>query len=206
MKPTYIIIALCLVILFLGWKGCATERAKKDLVSQYESLLNNNLVSTQHWKDAYNKEHATNNTYILDQDIMESQIRDMADRLNIKPKQIKGETVYVTNTILSKKVDTVYKDGWVEIRKGKNDTIFITMNDTLIQTNYWKRKWLLAPKKYFVDIQNVNPYTHIQGIKSLEVRGKQSKFILGSGISFNPITHQLVPTITFLYIPLSIKF
>lgn len=199
----YLIAAV--IILFLGLRGCYTEKGYKKAFNDANALLIHQALETVHWKDDAGKAHATNKTLIVDKLIMEQENAHLAQQLKIKPKQIKGATSYITRTEIVKQFDTSYVDNWIEIYKDK-DSIRISMTDTFQYVQYWKKSWFLSRKRYYIDISNSNPYVKVDKIKSLEVGKKDPNFILGLSTTYDPFSNRLVGGITLMYFPATIRF
>ncbi len=201
------ILAICLifVVSLLIFKGCQNSK-QKSTIEQLSSLRIDDILTLKHYKDDNDRLHTLSQELTIDKLVMEQEVANLAKQLKIKPKQIKGETIYSIDVQVTKQVDTFYKDAWVEIERKTNDSIRVSMKDTLIQTRYWKRKWFLAPKQSFVDISNASPYVKITGIKSLELKPKSPTFIIGPSINYDAINK--TPSIGFslLYFPLTLKF
>lgn len=204
-KPPYIIIASCIIIFILGWKGCAVERAKNQLAKEYNKLFTNSVLEIKRYKDDSGRVHNRAEVLVIDNLILEQQVAEQARLLNIKPKQIKGDVEYISDGTVIKQVDTVYKDGWVEIRRLPNDTIKVHLIDTLNVTRYWKRTWFLAHKKEYIDITNRSPYVTITPLRAIEGKSKTPKFIIGPYVG---VDYRKQPSfgIGILYYPTTIKF
>lgn len=206
MKPIYIILIATAIIFFLGWKGCSEEKAKNELVNQFNKLSLNSALALKYYKDDSGRMHSVAEDLVVDKLLLEQQVAEQASLLKIKPKQIKGDVQYITNTDIIKQVDTVYKDGWVEIRRLPNDTIKVHLIDTIEETRYWKRKWFLAPKKYFVDITNRSPYVTMNSIKALELAPKRYTVFIGPSLQYNILNNKPAIGFSILYAPFTLKF
>lgn len=204
LKSNTLTLILIIGVFLLAMKGCYMQKAKNKIVDDYNKLSLSSALEVKHWKDETGKAHTTAKNILIDKLVLEQENIELARLLKIKPKQIQGKTIYTVITDLIVKFDTVYKDNYVEIKKTK-DSLRISMKDTFTKTEYWKRKWFLAPKQYYTDISNVNPYVKVESIRMLTLKHKPPTFIIGGGLSFNPFNKQLVPSITILYYPFSIK-
>ena len=204
LKSNTLTLILVIGVFLLAMKGCYMQKAKNKIVEDFNTLSLSSALEIKHWKDETGKAHATAKNILIDKLVLEQENVELARLLKIKPKQIQGKTVYVTVTDLIVKFDTVYKDNYIEIKKTK-DSLKISMRDTFTKTEYWKRKWFLAPKQYYTDISNVSPYVKVEKITMMTAKKRVPAFIIGPAISINPFTGTIQPTISIIYYPFSIK-
>jgi hypothetical protein len=197
-------LVLLICVFILGVNGYFLTKSKNKAIKDFNTLSISSALEIKHWKDDNGRIHATAKNNLIDKLVLEQENIEQARLLKIKPKQIQGKTVYTTNTDLIVKFDTMYKDNYIEIEKTK-DSLRISMKDTFTKTEYWKRKWFLAPKQYYTDISNTNPYVKVEKITMMTAKKKTPTFIIGGGVSYNPLVNQFVPSITILYYPLTIK-
>lgn len=204
LKSNTLTLILIIGVFLLAMKGCYMQKAKNKIVDDYNKLSLSSALEVKHWKDDNGRLHTTAKNNLIDAMVLEQENIELARLLKIKPKQIQGKTVYVTVTDLIVKFDTVYKDNYVEIKKTK-DSLRISMRDTFTKTEFWKRKWFLAPKQYYTDISNTNPYVKVEKITMMTAKKKLPTFIIGPAVSINPFTGTIQPTISIIYYPFSIK-
>jgi hypothetical protein len=205
LKANTLTLILVIAVFLLAMKGCYVQKAKDRIVDDYNKLSLSSALEIKKWKDDNGRLHTTAKNNLIDKLVLEQENKELAKLLKIKPKQIQGKTVYDTKTEIKIEFDTVYRDAWLEVEKTK-DSLHIVMKDTFTKTEFWKRKWFLAPKQYYTDISNTNPYVKVEKITMMTAKKKTPTFIIGGGVSYNPFANQLVPSITILYYPLSIKF
>ncbi len=129
--------------------------------------------------------------------------------LGIQKKQIEN-LLQINSTLLAENLKAkeiiakngeksyLYKDRFVNLKytpsigqdttdKGKFD---FSYNADLTITQYWKRAWLLASKKSYIDIYSNDSRTTINGVKQLTIQQKEPSFGLRgqATINVNPET------------------
>lgn len=172
--------------------------ANGKTVFQYDKVIEKqiDMEGVKVWMDKYNNEHLALESIKVKDVVMQLYADSLAHLLNITAKQVQAISNIKTSMEFKNKlkVDTVYidsthqyqtfvwNDKWISIKGdiGNTDSILITGTDTLTKVDYWKRKWLLGAKHYYVDISNENPYIKLTGLKSVEIQSKK-KTRLGIG-------------------------
>jgi hypothetical protein len=196
----YALIIILGLVSLIAFKGCQQNKLEKELRS-YQDRLDNQWDSTLHYKDKFNKEHAVAERITVEKYALQNELKWISEELKIKPKQIKGTTRVVTNIDTFFKVDSFYQDPYIQIVKIK-DTVKLKLTDTLQVVDYWKRKWILSSKKYYVDIKNSNPYVKTTSILAREIKVKKPTILIGPSVNFNG---NLSVGISILYYPLTLK-
>lgn len=170
---SYITIIICsLAVLFFGVKGCQQEVKLSSFINTQKLLIKQSQDSAKHYKDLYGKEHAYAEKLIVNKLYLENELKQVSKELKIKPKQIKSITGVTTDGKFKTVIrDTVYsfKDNDVYIYRNK-DTFGFELKDSLIITDYWKRRWFLGRKRYYIDISNTNQYIRIKKIVAREIK------------------------------------
>lgn len=196
----YLRLFVIILVFFVFYKNCKENKLEKSLMS-YQEKLDNQIDSIVHYKDIYGKEHAVSEKLYVDRVVLQNEIKWLSKELSIKPKQIKGSTKIATQIDTFFKFDTVYKDPYIQIVKS-HDTIKLKLTDTLQVTDYWKRKWILGQKKYYVDVKNSNPYVKTTSIMAREIKVKKPTILIGPSVLFNG---NISVGISILYYPLTLK-
>jgi len=228
---------LTIVILFIvGLSFYALYRHQTNALQSKINLLalsdSTYASQTKIWKDKYGQEHIQNIQLLLTAGDLQTQIKRQATVLKIDTKQITGETtgefylaadeavhvdtVYVDSSKKVKSLEFSYKDKWIGIHGclGQcKDSVHVEGIDTLNETTYWKRKWLLGDKIQYTDIYNSNPYIHMTGIKSLALANKEPKILIAPVVSIgygtsNLTDHSPIPNlqIGIAIVPYSFSF
>ena len=196
-------VALIIVIFLVGiimFKSCGKREVEKNL-AHYQDMLEDQLDSTRHYKDIYNREHAVTEKLYVENYMVRQDLKRISEELKIKPKQIKsaGRIINSIDTFIV--VDSVYSDPDIQIVRS-HDTINIKLNDTLKVYEYWKRKWFLAQKKTFIDVVNTNHYIKVKDINMYAIKPKTPKILIGPSINYNG---KLSIGFSILYYPLTLK-
>ena len=198
-KIYQIFIIVC--ILFLLWGGIKLYNTNKDL-----DTVSNFKDSTWYYKDKYGKEHARTESLVAENAIKESELKALADELNINKNKIRGvKTVAVGGSDTFKLKDSVYIDKWNTIKIVSMDSVYVAIRDTFQIVDYWDRKWLFAQKKYYVDVKNSNPLLKIEKVTSREIRVGTPHFIIGPSVQYS-LNKGLYPGVSIIYYPFSLKF
>lgn len=213
-----VILALMLG-LFFSIKSCRNERTKRKYLETSLAFERDSFSTYfEIWKDRNSLTHYTTESVQLDRDRLNEYIKELEEKLNVKPKQIEGKDRIVTETKIQKELVYVdkdstwrYKDNYIDVLVTEDSsfkTFTLDSKDTLVRTTYWKRKWLLSDKKYYTDISNTNPYNKTTSIISLQLADpKPVKFILGPvvGVGWNGKEIQPYIGVGAMFYPLSFK-
>lgn len=174
MKNYIIIIISAVLVFLLAIRGCEQERHLKSYISTAELLKKTAEDTAKKYRDLYGNEHAYAQKLIVDKLYLQNEIESLSKRLKVKPKNINGFTTVTSKGEIKVVVDTFYRDADVIISL-KRDTLNMTLNDTLVITDYWKRKWFLGKKHYYIDIYNTNRYITLDKIVAREIKGRRKK-------------------------------
>ena len=199
-------IALIIIIFLVGalmFKSCGKREVEKRL-ARYQDMLEDEIDSTRHYRDAYGKEHAVTEKLYVDNYLVRQNLKEIAYELKIKPKQIKSAG-RITNSIDTFfVVDSFYEDPDIQIVRS-HDTINIKLNDTLKIYEYWKRKWFLASKRTFIDVSNTNRYIKVKDINMYAIKPKTPKILIGPSVQYSPLTNNISFGVSVLYYPFTLK-
>ena len=225
------LIILILIILFLVMKSCQGEKIRMVPTASIQKDYTNEIKI---WKDKYNREHITVKEIRLSRDQFRVEVQRITELLNIKEGSIAKVTGIITKgefkgqlevETISKSdstnrnpndltnLSTIFKYRelpWINLKGelGTNNLFTLEINDTLMVTNYSKRKWFLSPRRYFTDVSGKNPYIKIKGVQTLGESIKDPTFIIAPSISLGyGLDSRVYPTagVSIIYYPLSIK-
>ena len=174
-------------------KGCHAQKEVKTI----ERAAIVGYDSVKHYRDLYDTDHAQREQVIADKQAADILFRQEMDsvckRLDINRKQLqtmekmlaeaKGsfttpvQTVTVHDTIPGMPVgwsgkkfewvdDYMTMAGYVDSQKA---TIFYDMTLPININTYWKRRWFLGRKRYYVDGYSSNPSVHITGLSGVKI-------------------------------------
>lgn len=191
-----VLIAAGGIAAFFGIRGC-TRNA--NLVSEHETVFIQREDSLQHYKDAAGREHAlrkqTEASLSTLRTYYSRTIDSITRTLNIKKKQLQQFITASTQTEGSVRIqidtfytDTTalyrfnYSDKWLYLDGVLDDDLYVNykFTDSIIITQFWKRRWLLGRKQYYVDGYSLNPNTRFSGLSAVKV-GSKSPGRIGIG-------------------------
>lgn len=136
--------------------------------------------------------------------------------------EILRDTIYrdSSHTDTLQQYNFSFQDQWADIKGcvgdsvNCKDSISIHLVDSYEVVEY-RKKHLFKQDEYFIDISNKNPYIQLSSLKSLKLKQTSKKIALGVSfgvgygtqniISKSPYP-QLQVGISFMYLPLSLKF
>lgn len=198
MSKPYSILIVALIFLTGGAmivKKCGAQKEKKQ-VTQIAQIKKD---STEHYRDLWNTEHAKRLVIQGDAKTLNVFYADKFDsickRLRIKEKQLKdisevvaqSKGTFVTPlqsyTVTPTDTPTGLPIGWTGKTFNWQDSflhetgfidssnIYVTysMNLPITITNYWKRRWFLGKKRYYIDGYSDNPNVTIQGLTGIKI-------------------------------------
>lgn len=186
----FLIIVLLVLIAWLAIRSCG--RKDKEL-STRDSIAEIKADSTQYWKDAAGREHASRQVAIGDLASVKAVYRREVDSLKkilkIHEKDIQAFTalsLQSSGTVIPK-VDTViipgdtsyrlqYDDKWLTLRGqvGRQSFIQYQVRDSIVFTTYSRRVGLFK-KETFMDGFSLNPNSHLAGIMSVKIAAPPAK-------------------------------
>lgn len=197
-----IILIACLLI--IAGLGCYTFvlHSKLESISDYKTLYESKSKENKVWKDQYgywrNRAETVEITKENLQDIKELQhlssefeglkknLKNLETYINAntvteihKTVKLRDSTIYSVDSVPIRIPVFSYKDKWESVRGAIVDdsiTLNISHMDSLSIVQYWDRRWLLAKKKYFIEIKSDNPNTRIVYQKSIMVKRKKGLF------------------------------
>jgi hypothetical protein len=90
-----------------------------------------------------------------------------------------------------------HNDKWLTASYDRDtDSLNLKYNVALNQAQYWKRSWLLAPKRYFNDIFSDDPRVSINSVKRFTMADRKPKrFGIGAHVGYGLTLPQLKPTV-----------
>lgn len=219
------IVAILLLVLALSVKSCKDNKQTKEELQQYfknQPIVDESKLLSQ--QDSILDDNGRLHLLLAEIELSKENFKVEKEReiavLKLKLKQVKQFTKVVTETVIQKEVvwDTVftyqgiktqykYEDPYLSI--SLDDTLTVSLRDTLRHTQYWKRRNIFSPKVYYTDIFNTNPYTHVRLSYTLVQQVKQHKILIGPsiGLGYNLLKGTLVPQIgiSLMYNPITIK-
>lgn len=183
-----ILVAAGGIAAFFGIRGCNNNANR---VAEYETVFVQREDSLQHYKDAAGREHALRKqteASLSTLKVYYGRTIDSVTRvLNIKEKQLQQFITASTRTEGSVRiqVDTFYtdtttlyrfnySDQWLYLDGAMDGGLFVNykFTDSIIITQFWKRRWFLGRKQYYVDGYSLNPNTRFTGLSSVKVGSK----------------------------------
>lgn len=208
MKQTLI---LSVIILILLTGVCFSYLNLNNKYKNSLSLIEDKENTINYWKGKDSVNHATIEILKIEKGNQKIAFDKLAKSLNVKPKDINSNTnvttivripIYLHDTT---KINSKY----IQIQKD-TDYLYVSLEDTMNITNYSKRKhWYSLTKSTFVDVSNVNPFIHINKIKSYEVTSAKPLIIIGPylGIGYSPLRNTIYPSvgISAMFYPFTYK-
>jgi hypothetical protein len=208
-KIKTITIGLLILVLFGMWYKCSRYRSS---ARQAIAIALDKGHAVQYYRDQNNIEHATAAAEALDYQQLTMLYRDslahLAALLRVKPKQIGGIATISTQTkgSITIPLDSAGKgsfggehiDGTAKLL---HDTLYIeyAFTDSVVLTDYWRRKWLLGRKQYYVDGFAMNPDTHLTGLSALRLKAKEpGRFGIGPALNID-ISGRVTFGLSFTY-------
>jgi hypothetical protein len=185
------------VVAIRGWIRQAKDNyiLKEHVVQREDSL--------QYYKDAQGREHASRLLLQADMGTIKmfyrKEVDSLVKSLGIKEKQLRSFAVVGTQNTgtIKAKIDSVpgknyrtfsYTDQWMNMHGMISDSLSLKYQyrDSLILSNYWKRKWFLGKKRYFQDGYSLNPDVHFTGLSGAELLVKEpGRFGVGPCITYS---------------------
>lgn len=193
MKTLYIV---CLALLMGGGLMFALKGCKKKVeVVQ----LPHTEDSSRYYKDLYGSEHAQNLQIIGNRKDLElfynKRIDSLCKRIGIKQKQLKDMARvmaqvhgHFTAPLIPAAIhDTIpfpgdpapwegsrfeWQDSFLTVNGYVNDTevrAFYSMEMPVSITTYWKRRWFLGKKRYYIDGFSPNNNVHLTGLSGVKI-------------------------------------
>lgn len=188
----WLLVVIAIVVIVVVFRSCRHE--KTTLKEVKENITQD---STRYWRDKYKTEHAVNNDIVINSDaakiLFKSKIDSLKDRLHLKEKQIKDilESIITVSGDVSARIDTIpihdtinglnfaytfnYADSLISVTGAIDSMVHFhyDINDIpLHYTGYWKRKWFLGKKHFFVDAYSDYPNVHIKKVMKISIEKK----------------------------------
>ncbi len=193
------------LLLFIGIVVFLASRKPEIIIKTKDNPRT--LAELRQIKDENGKLHSIIEQKTISEAHKDVIIDTLAKALHLKPKEIKGEDVYVlrTDTVFkttTKYVDstkdkpyytTTYKDRWLEIKAvAGRDTSNITFKqyDTIHRVEIVKNP-LIGRTKREIRIYNDNPHSKLTHGYSWTVKEASTYLSVGPSIQYNPFTKKL---------------
>lgn len=176
MKFKITLILLIIIIILSGIKSCSDYNTLQETINDSRDLINGTGDSLKRYKDLYGNEHVRVEKLVVEKSLLQHDLIEISKELKIKQRNIEGYKKITSKTeaeIIVKR-DSFYADNYI-IVKSKSDTLNISLTDSLTIVDYYKRKWFLGKKHYYIDISNTNKYVTIEKIIGREIKGKLRK-------------------------------
>ncbi len=173
---TSILIALCVVLIFLQVRSCQEINfTKKQLELSGEKA--------DFWRDKSNRSNAELAVLQLDKQTFKkyhAELSDSLKELNIKLKNVSGITT-ITKTITDTVpfVNNQYRDRWSFFKLENNKLSYSIKDSIALVTHHKKHGSLNHKSRYSVRVVSFNPAVQFTGITSTEIRPKQRRVNIG---------------------------
>lgn len=171
--------------------------------------------SIAYWRDQFNREHAkTSQIEITDKSQLPASMQGEYDSLlklyRLKDKNLQEYTkaliearghvdarlIAIHDTFNSNSTDTIvgdlafdYRDRYMDMSGVvEADSVHINyaVEAPITVTQYWKRKWFLGSKQYFIDGYSDNPNVHISNLHEVRIKEKvPSRWGVGPMVGWN---------------------
>lgn len=184
-----------LILLFVTGLSLAIGMCGRRNVKQVQQVVRQSLFdSTTYYRDQYNVEHAVRQSEIAERNTIYAlharEIDSLCREIGIRKKQLQGfikanmqaaghietVTIPVHDTLHDGNGNCLYQftyaDEYLQLTgqaDSQKTTIDYTISVPLTISSYWKRRWFLGRKKYYVDGKCDNPNVHISGIKDIKI-------------------------------------
>lgn len=94
-----------------------------------------------------------------------------------------------------------YNDRWLSLEyQPDSNRVNLNYDVSLNVAKYWKRKWLFAPKEYFIDISSDDARVNINSVKRFTLQEKKQKRLgIGFTVGYNymPLLNKWQPALGF---------
>lgn len=181
-----VLIAAAAICAFFGMRGCKENAA---LLKEHESILKMQSDTIRYYRDHAGREHAMRMTAEASLSTLKAHygraIDSITRAIGVKPKQVDRITTVGTQAEgkVTVRVDTVivgdsstqyhlqYADRWLYLDGVFDGDLHLNylFEDSIVLSEYWRRKWLLGRKQYYIDGYSLNPNVHITGLSSVRV-------------------------------------
>lgn len=218
-----ILIGCLIAFIVVCMKTCNDRKLQ---LSSLSNQINEANYQSKIWKDKYGKEHITVQQISLLKEDIKRKFDSVGRLLKIKPKQIitvtEGQTQFVFQKEL--RIDTVwsgdsilskileFEDNYIKVKASffeEDGNIEVSGSDTLKYVEYWKRRWFLGEKRYYIDLTNKSPYIKFTGLKSYTLNKAKPKFLIAPSVGLGYLINgKVLPYIgvSGVYYPISLKF
>lgn len=196
---TYIGGFVIAALLILNVKGCSEKAKLEKLLAEAEAKppkIKTEATIVERYIDKYGSAHAvikaTENTH-KDRSAIMHNFDTLINALKVKNKQVE-ELTRIKTTLVAEKLQAIeiidsltgikkysYKDKYVSIKynptidtnKFKHGSFDFSYDADLRIAQYWKRKWLLANKVYYIDIWSEDPRLTIRGVERFKIKPQE---------------------------------
>lgn len=184
-----LIIVIVAVLLGLGlsrfMKSCVTNDIKQTAIQLTDSSV--------YWRDMYSREHTVRKVVQADRDLVRQLYPKLLDSvarvLRVRPRQVKsvaGVIASVRDTILfpfpihdtltAQQGDVCfsYRDDWMGVQGCADSSGYVqliySVDVPVSLATYYRRKWFLGRKRWYVDGSSDNPNVRLSGLSKIEIR------------------------------------
>jgi len=121
-------------------------------------------------------------------------IDSLKNLLSVKEKQLLQATkvngmLQAENLVLKQYSDSIYgyQDKWLKLSyNAESNQLDLNYELTLSTAKYWKRKWFLAPKQYYIDVFSDDQRVKIKNVKRFTIETpKPKKFGIGLSMGYS---------------------
>lgn len=170
------------------FRGCNAKREVRRTITSWQD-------SATYWRDQYGREHVRRSIVQAERDMVRALyptlLDSMARLLKVRPKQIRtiaGVSGKATDTV---KVPTyipyadttagselnrcfTYRDDYTALQgcvdTGGEATMIYSIEVPVTLTTFYKRRWFLGRKRWYVDGSSANPAVSLTGLQGLEIK------------------------------------
>jgi hypothetical protein len=187
----FFVVTVIVIGVIWAWSQTRGCNKAKQTVSTIRQITRYDTANAHKWHDLYNQEHTTNGVLrasFRDFELMYgSKFDSLKKQLNIRNKQLQSLSealvtahgVVITTTVIDTLIDSsltytfAYSDDNTVIAgvAGKDSTVIrYSVDVPLSITTYWKRRWFLGRKHYYIDAYSRNSNITVDNIKHCEIK------------------------------------
>lgn len=187
------IFALSVIIVALICTGLVLKSCRDKPLKQVQQIATHQSDSTRYYRDLWGAEHA--NRLLVEGDrkviqaLYQSRIDSVCRRLGLREKQIQDmasviatdagsftapvqpDTMTIHDT-LREGLAFKWNDDYLHMAGFVDSSSAYVSYDIEIPINlttYWKRRWLLGRKRYYIDGYSNNPRVHLAGLSGIKI-------------------------------------
>lgn len=177
------LLAICATSLTLNWRQWLNKKKSDERISELVKLGGKAQIVTQYvrdsvqhtvFKEVYVQDNATEKRLAITKsyaDSLEQALRISIDRMTQVSKINSRLTAQLK--LQTEEEEKYYKDKWLSLSYNpRSDSLQLTYDVNLNMVRYSDRRWLLAPKRHYIDIFSDDPRVSIQGLKTFQIAEK----------------------------------